>query len=119
MVVRSNAEVEMRYVAHGICKLLWLKLLAKLKVIVKLPMKLYYDNKTTIIFLRNSMHHEQTKHAKVDKHFIKEKIEEGIIRMTYVPSSKHARNLLTKGLIEPSFEKLVDKLRLFNLFSLA
>ena len=118
MVVRSNAEVEMRSVAHGICKLLWLKLLAK-KVIVKLPMKLYYDDKTTVIFLHNSMHHEQTKHAKVDKHFIKEKMEEGIIRMTYVPSSKHARNLLTKGLIEPSFEKLVDKLRLFNLFSLA
>ena len=112
MVVRSNAEVEMRSVAHGICKLLWLKLLAKLKVIVKLPMKLYYDNKTTIIFFHN-------KHAKVDKHFIKEKLEEGIICMTYVPSSKQVANLLTKGLIEPSFKKLVDKLRLFNLFSLA
>ena len=63
------------------------------------------------------MYHDRTKHVEIDRHFIEEKIQEGVICMTYVPTSKQAANLLRKGLVKLSFEKLVDKLGLFNLFS--
>ena len=37
--------------------------------------------------------------------------------MTYVPASDHDVDLLTKGVIKPLFEKLVDELGMFNVFS--
>ena len=47
----------------------------------------YYDNKAVIAIVHNPVFHDRTKHVEVDKHFIKEKIEEGIICMPYVPTS--------------------------------
>ena len=53
--------------------------------------------------------------AEVDRHFIKEKIDEGTICMTYVPTAEKTADVLTKGLSKPLFEKLVDKLGMYNL----
>ena len=117
VVARSSAEAEFRAVAQGICELLWLKLLlGELKIADIQPMKLYYDNKAAIDISHNPVHHDRTKHVEVDRHFIKEKIEEGVISMTYVPTSQQTADLLTKGLVKPVFEKLVDKLGMFNVF---
>ena len=85
----------------------------------KLPLKLFYDNKAAINISHNLIHHNWTKHVKVDQHFIKEKIEDGTICTTYVPTSKQTTDLLMKGLFKPTFEKLVDKLGMYNLYSLA
>ncbi|KAH9796155.1 retrovirus-related pol polyprotein from transposon RE1 [Citrus sinensis] len=116
VVARSSAEAEFRAVAQGICELLWLKLLlGELKIADIQPMKLYCDNKAAIDISHNPVHHDRTKHVEVDRHFIKEKIE-GVISMTYVPTSQQTADLLTKGLVKPVFEKLVDKLGMFNVF---
>lgn len=116
-MARSSAEAEFRAVAQGICELLWLKLLLReLKIADIQPMKLYCDNKAAIDISHNPVHHDRTKHVEVDRHFIKEKIEEGVISMTYVPTSQQTTDLLTKGLVKPVFEKLVDKLGMFNVF---
>ena len=42
-------------------------------------MKLYCDNKSTINIAHNLMQHDQTKHKGIDKHFIKEKLDSGLI----------------------------------------
>ena len=48
MVVRSSVEAEFRVSTHGICEP-WLKIvLDNLKIKWQGPMKLYYDNKSTI-----------------------------------------------------------------------
>ena len=80
-------------------------------------MKLYCDNKAAISISHNPVHHDRTKHVEVDRHFIKEKIEEWTIYMVYVPTSEQTADLLTKPLTRPVFEKLVDKLGMFNFFS--
>lgn len=62
---------------------------------------------------------QSTNHVEMDRHFIKEKIEKGIICMAYVPTSVQIADILTKGLFRPMFKKLVDKLGLYNLYSSA
>lgn len=52
-----------------------------------------------INILHNPVHHDRTKHVEVDRHFIKEKIEDGVICMMYVPITKQDANILTKGLV--------------------
>ena len=37
--------------------------------------------------------------------------------MSYVPTTEQAADILTKGLSRPLFQKLVDKLGMYNLYS--
>ena len=60
-------------------------------------MKLYCDNKATINIANNPVQHNITKHVEIDKHFIKEKLESGLICMSFVSTNKHLINPL-KGL---------------------
>ena len=70
---------------HKICELLWLKIiLNNLKVKCAYPMRLCSDNKSTIIIVHNSMQHDQTKDVEVDRYFIKEKLESGLICTPYI-----------------------------------
>lgn len=118
VVARSSAEAELRSIAHGVCEVLWLKiLLGELKITAKLPLKIYCDNKAAINISHNPVHHDRTKHVDVDRHFIKEKIEEGTICMTYIPTSEQTADIFTKGMTRVLFEKLVDKLGLHNLYN--
>ena len=88
VVTRGSVEVEFRALVHGICELLWLKiLLDKLKFMRNEPMTIYCDNEAAIAISHNLVHHNRTKHVEVDLHFIKEKIEDGSICVVYVPSS--------------------------------
>ena len=82
-------------------------------------MKLYCDNNAAINIAHNPVHHDRTKHVEVERHFIKEEIDLGVIYMTYVPTKQKVADILTKGLPKQSFEILVDKLRMINIYSLA
>ena len=117
-VARGSVEAEFKALTQGICEILLLKLaLEELKVSHGDPMKLYCDNRAAISIFHNLFHHDCTKHVEGDKHFIKEKIEKGIICMSYVPAFEQATDLLTEGLGRPMFEKLVNKLGMLNIFS--
>ena len=61
-------------------------------------MKLYCDNQVAIKIAHNPIQHDRTEHVKVDKHFIKEKVDNGIICMFYVSTKKQVADVLTKGL---------------------
>ena len=118
MVARNNAEAEFHAIAHGMCELLWLKqLLGEIGVKEEMPMKMYCDNKAAINISQNPVHHDQTKHVEVDKHFIKEKVEDGTISMVYVLTNTQVVDVLTKALSRRSFEHLIDKLGMFNLYN--
>ena len=117
VVARSSAKAEFRAAALGICEVLWIKrLLEDLKIQVPQPLKLYCDNKSAIAIAHNPVLHDRTKHVEIDKHFIKEKLENGQICMPYLPTSEQIADCLTKGLPKNQFEKLVCKLGLEDIF---
>jgi hypothetical protein len=45
---------------------------------------LYYDNKVVINITNNPIQHDKTKHVKTDRHFIKDKLDNGIVCMPFV-----------------------------------
>ena len=56
VVARSSAETEFRYMALGICELLWLKIILEdLKIPWETPMSLYGDNKCAINIANNPL----------------------------------------------------------------
>ncbi|CAJ2663478.1 unnamed protein product [Trifolium pratense] len=118
VVSRSSAEAEFRAMAQGICELLWLKsILEDLRIKSDEPMKLYCDNKSAISIAHNPVQHDRTKHIEVDRHFIKEKLDSGLICTPYVSSQGNLADLLTKGLNGNNFERIVSKLGMINIHS--
>ncbi|GMI89878.1 hypothetical protein HRI_002657100 [Hibiscus trionum] len=113
VVARSSAEAEFRAMALGICELLWLKIILEdLKVEWNGPMMLYCDNKSAINIAHNPVQHDRTKHVEVDRHFIKEKLDSGLICTPYVTTGNQIADILTKGLLGKDFQKLTSKLRM-------
>jgi len=79
-------------------------------------MELYYDNKSAIAIAHNPVQHDRTKHVEVDRHFIKEKLESGLICTLYVPTGEQLAEILTKGVQNPVFKNTLDKLGMKDLF---
>nr|GEV01249.1 retrovirus-related Pol polyprotein from transposon TNT 1-94 [Tanacetum cinerariifolium] len=74
----------------------------------KIPM--YYDSKAAIAISCNSIQHSRTKHIDVRYHFIKEKVEKGIIELVFVGTEYQLADLFTKALPVEKFKYLVRRL---------
>nr|GEW95398.1 hypothetical protein [Tanacetum cinerariifolium] len=74
----------------------------------KIPM--YCDSKAAIAISCNSVQHSRTKHIDVGYHFIKEKVEKGIVELFFVGTEYQLGDLFTKALPEERFKYLVRRL---------
>ena len=81
-------------------------------------MRLYCDIKFAISITHNLVQHDRTKHIKIDKYFIKEKLDSGLICTSYVSTNRQLANILTKGLSSTTFQVSVSKLAMKNICSL-
>ena len=94
--------------ALGICELMWIKtLLKELQVEIQEPMKLFCDNKVAFSIVHNLVQRDKTKHFKIDKHFIKEKIKVGIVCTPYIPTKLQLADMFTKVMF--GFQKVLRK----------
>nr|GEW45607.1 retrovirus-related Pol polyprotein from transposon TNT 1-94 [Tanacetum cinerariifolium] len=74
----------------------------------KIPM--YCDSKAAIAISCNPIQHSRTKHIDVRYHFIKEKVEKGIVELFFVGTEYQLADLFTKALPEERFKYLVRRL---------
>lgn len=81
-------------------------------------MKIYCDNKFAISIAHDSMQHDRIKHIEVGWHFIKEKLDSGLIFTSYIPSESQLAGVLTKRLNSQIFHKLPAKLGMDNVYLL-
>nr|GEV54460.1 hypothetical protein [Tanacetum cinerariifolium] len=76
---------------------LWIrKLVSKIRFPSKESIRIMSDNKAAIQIPENPVQHDRTKHVEVDRHFIKEKLEVGIIKLPFVKSEDQLADILTK-----------------------
>ena len=91
-------------------------MLEELKIKHDQSMLLFSDNKATIEISRNPVQHDRTKHVEVDSHFIKEKIESGVLTLSYVSTKKQVANILIKGLARSVFDHMINKLGMTDIY---
>ena len=85
VVSRSSAESEYRAMAQSVCEILWIRqLLMEVGIETSVPTKLWCDNQTAMHMASNPVFHERTKHIEIDCHFVREKIQLGLISTGYV-----------------------------------
>ncbi|KAK9675865.1 hypothetical protein RND81_11G036900 [Saponaria officinalis] len=98
-VSKSSAESEYRSMSYTAGEVVWLiGILQDFQVQVQLPVQLNCDNKAAQHIAANPVFHERTKHLNIDCHYVREKIQEGLLRTEYVRSDQQLADLMTKPL---------------------
>jgi len=116
-ISRSSAEAEYRSLASTVAKLVWLRgLLSELGVGLNGPVTVFCDSKSAIQIATNLVFHERTKHIDIDCHFIREKVQLGLVKLLHIPTIEQQADILTKGLGIGQHTYLVSKLGMKNIF---
>ncbi|KAL9997937.1 putative RNA-directed DNA polymerase [Helianthus debilis subsp. tardiflorus] len=111
VVALSSAEAEFRGIARGLTEVLWVrKLLTEIGFPQNKSNQILCDNKAAIQISENPVQHDRTKHIEVDRNFIKEKIETGVIELPFVRSEDQLADILTKAVNGRTFSKCLGKL---------
>jgi len=116
-VSRSSAESEYRSMAAVVSEIIWLVgLLKDIDVKVPTPIELYCDNKAALQIASNPVFHERTKHIEIDCHFVRERLQAGLIKPAHLSTSLQLADLLTKGLGVAQHHFLLSKLGVLDVF---
>ncbi|XP_057965478.1 secreted RxLR effector protein 161-like [Malania oleifera] len=87
LVACYNTEVEYCALVDTTSELLWLQWLLKdLRVFTSSATPLYCDNQSVIHIAHNDVFHEQTKHIKIDCHFMRYHLVHGALKIFSVSS---------------------------------
>ena len=117
LVAKSSTEDKFRSMTQGIYQLLRIRMMfSDLGMKLEGLIKLYCDNKLAISIAHNPIHYDRTKHMEINQHFIKEKLESRLICIPYIASNGQLSNFLTKGLSSSTFQSILGKLRMENIF---
>ena len=117
VVSKSTAEAEYRAMSQGLSEMLWVRnLLSELKVLRQGHLNVWCDNQSAISIANNPVQHDRTKHVEIDRFFIKEKLDAGIIKISYVSSGQQVADCLTKGLGTKECNWACDKMGMIDIY---
>ena len=118
VVSRSLAKSEYRAMAIVTSEIVWLIAFFKtFGVHHTQAAYLHCDSKTALYIAANPVYHERTKHVEVDCHFIREKIQTGVIKTFHILTRHQIADFFTKALRQRQFFHLLSKMNLINIYS--
>ncbi|GAA0171590.1 hypothetical protein LIER_25584 [Lithospermum erythrorhizon] len=108
-------SIDDRQLTSGYCTMIWENLITwrskKHNVVARSSVEAEFRAMAHGIF-----QHDRTKHVVVDRYFIKEKIENNIIKIKHVNTGQQLADILIKGLSEKTFNYLLNKLGLIDIY---
>jgi hypothetical protein len=111
-ILRSSSEAEYIALSSATCELIWLLFLLKdLKIECSKPPILYCDSQSAIHIASNLVFHD------IDYHLVREKLQQGILRLLPISTEDQLADCLTKALPAPKFNGFIHKLGLKDIYA--
>ena len=103
----SSTEAELSALCTIVCHGLWIvRVLHDLGRSVAGPIPVHEDNKSTIRIAEDERDCKRLKHVDTKFHFLRDLVQQSVIKIQFVPSSEQQADIMTKGLPTSSFKKL-------------
>ena len=97
--------------ASAAAEVTWVvRLLEELGVGNLKPITLNCDNQSAINIAKNPVYHDKTKHIAIDCHFTRKKVLDGLLQLSYLPTTHQLADILTRILPSNKFQELLGKL---------
>ena len=107
----SSTEAKYRSLRRITTELAWLsRLLAELTVTSITPIPVKCDNLVAIYIAKNLVFHERTKHIELDCHFVHQKLMEGLLSLSFIPTQTQLADICTKPLTGTQHHFILHKL---------
>ena len=74
------------------------------------PLTVFEDNVGCISLSKNPVMHKSSKHIEIRYHFVRERVQDGSLKLVYIPSSENVADILTKNTRKHTFIYLRNKI---------
>lgn len=112
----STTEAEYISLSDSVKEVLWLqRLLNDICDIIVSSTVIFVDNQSAIKLCHNSEFHKRTKHIDIKYHFIREKLQEGLIDVSFISTKHQLADILTKALSKQTFEYLRNEIGMIKM----
>ena len=115
-VALSSAEAEYISMSAAAQEATWFQQLLRDAVSEKAtePLTIYTDSQSAIAIAHNPKYHGRAKHIDIKFHFVRDKITDGKIELSYVSTEDMTADIFTKGLAILKFEKFRSMLNVVS-----
>ena len=108
VVALSTTEAEYISLTEAAKEALWLQGILQDFDIQQDGVEILCDSNSTICLAKHQMFHERSKHVDVRRHFIRDEVKKGMIKVVKVPTEENASDMLTKALPVSKFKYCLD-----------
>jgi hypothetical protein len=114
-VALNSEEAEYMATSLASCETIWLrKLLAGLFGQELKPTVIHRDNQSCIKLSKNLVFHDRSKHSEIKYHFIRDRVQKGVVKLQHISTDEQIADILTKPLVKGEFVYFRDKLMVEN-----
>nr|GEV37499.1 hypothetical protein [Tanacetum cinerariifolium] len=113
------SSTEAKYIALSECcaQILWMRSQLTDYGLVFNKIPLYCDNKSAITLCCNNVQHSQSKHIDIRHHFIKEQVENKVVKLYFVRTEYQLADIFTKPLARERLKFLIKMLGMQSMSS--
>jgi hypothetical protein len=105
----SSTEAELNALVEGIKEAEWMRMfLQELGFIIDKPIVSSQDNQSVIAIAENPIHHARIKHMEIKTHYVREKIEDKLVKLVYCPTELMIADVFTKPLPPQQHNRLCE-----------
>jgi hypothetical protein len=111
VIALSSTEGEYIAQTHAAKEAIWLRsFVSEIRGGGEKSLTMLCDNQGAIALAKDNKFHSRTKHIDLRYHFIREAVEDGKIKVQYIPTDDNVADIFTKALGKPKFQRFVELL---------